>query len=238
MECPASGPSVAEPRTSSVEPPPMSTTSTGEAGGVRRWRTAPSKVSAASSAPSTTSGSTPSRSRTPAVKTSALAASRVAEVAQNRIREGGTPWAAISAAYSSSAAKARPAPRRRGVRCGRGPGRGAPCASPAPRLGQLADQQLDRVGAAVDGRDGLGDGLGALLSHGRSGETQGPAAHQSPSASSTSSPSGLTPGPWASAWPASTCRHLTRSGIPPAEMPSISGTSWPWLRASSSRAAR
>ena len=29
----------------------------------------------------------------------------------------------------------------------------------------------------------------------------------------------------ASAWPARTCRHFTRSGIPPAEIPAISGTS-------------
>ena len=79
-------------------------------------------------------------------------------------------------------------------------------------LGQVADQQLDRVGAAVDGRDA-------------SSCDAGPLAHHSPSSSSTSSPSGFTPRPGASAWPASTCRHLTRSGMPPAEMPSISGTS-------------
>ena len=40
--------------------------------------------------------------------------------------------------------------------------------------------------------------------------------------------------------PASTCRHLTRSGMPPAEMPSISGTSPSWRRArpGSARARR
>ena len=36
---------------------------------------------------------------------------------------------------------------------------------------------------------------------------------------------GFTPGPAASAWPARACRHFTRVGIPPAEIPSISGTS-------------
>ena len=54
--------------------------------------------------------------------------------------------------------------------------------------------------------------------------TQDPAAHHCGSAASASSPSGLTPGPAASEWPTSTCRHLTRVGMPPAEMPSISGT--------------
>ena len=42
---------------------------------------------------------------------------------------------------------------------------------------------------------------------------------------SARSPIGLTPGPAASACPASACRHFTRVGIPPAEMPSISSTS-------------
>ena len=50
--------------------------------------------------------------------------------------------------------------------------------------------------------------------------------HHSPSSSSASSPNGLTPGPLASEWPTRTCRHLTRVGIPPAVIPSISGT-WP-----------
>ena len=35
----------------------------------------------------------------------------------------------------------------------------------------------------------------------------------------------LTPGPTAREWPISTCRHLTRVGMPPAEMPPISATS-------------
>ena len=50
---------------------------------------------------------TPSRSRTPSVNTDPLAASRVAEVAQNRVRSGGTPWSRRIAAYSSIAANAR-----------------------------------------------------------------------------------------------------------------------------------
>ena len=36
---------------------------------------------------------------------------------------------------------------------------------------------------------------------------------------------GSRPGPAARAWAASACRHLTRAGMPPAEIPSISGTS-------------
>ena len=54
--------------------------------------------------------------------------------------------------------------------------------------------------------------------------THGPAAHQSGSSASASSPSGFTPGRRRAMCPTSTCRHFTRSGMPPAEMPSISGT--------------
>ena len=85
----------------------MSTTRIGSAVAARRLRTAPSKARAASSAPLSTSGQTKSRSWTPCANTSPLAASRVADVAQQRTRSGGTPWAATSAAYSSTAAKAR-----------------------------------------------------------------------------------------------------------------------------------
>ena len=67
-------------------------------------------------------------------------------------------------------------------------------------------------------------GRWSSLSRPSPGATQGPDLHQSPSRSSTSSPRGLAPRPWARDCPASTCRHFTRSGIPPAEMPSISGT--------------
>ncbi len=56
----------------------------------------------------------------------------------------------------------------------------------------------------------------------RSSRVHGPAAPQSGSSASASSPNGFTPGPAASAWPTSTCRHFTRSGMPPAVMPSIS----------------
>ena len=58
-------------------------------------------------------------------------------------------------------------------------------------LGQLADQQLDRVGAAVDRARRCSERSPPTSTH-------GPAAHQSPSRSSTSSPSGFTPRPWAS----------------------------------------
>ena len=37
---------------------------------------------------------------------------------------------------------------------------------------------------------------------------------------------GSRPGPAPSAWPRCTCRHFTRPGMPPAEIPAISGT-WP-----------
>src|SRR5680860_1524293 len=81
---------------------------------------------------------------------------------------------------------------------------------------EVCDQQLDGVRPAVDGRDPRHVASSTL--------TQGPAAQNSPSRSSTSSPSGFTPRPCARDWPASTCRHLTRVGIPPADTPAISGT--------------
>ncbi len=85
------------PTISSVEPPPMSTTSTGSAAGRTRLR-APTKESWASVSPLITSGSTPSRSWMPAKKTSRLRASREAEVATKRIRLLGTPASRIRAA--------------------------------------------------------------------------------------------------------------------------------------------
>src|SRR5690606_17696788 len=51
--------------------------------------------------------------------------------------------------------------------------------------------------------------------------------------SSARSPIGLSPDPAASAWPARACRHLTRSGMPPAENPAISPTN-----STASRSAR
>ena len=86
---------------------------------------------------------------------------------------------------------------------------------PHRHLRQVADQQLDGVGAAVERR------------HLRPPHIRHRARPPTrrPTASSTSSPRGFTPGPAASACAASTCRHFTRFGMPPAEMPSISGTS-------------
>jgi len=65
---------------------------------------------------------------------------------------------------------------------------------------------------------------------GGDGDAAAAQAHSHPSglqphAASARSPIGFTPGPAASAWPMSACRHFTRSGIPPAEIPAISGTS-------------
>ena len=141
-----------------------------------------------------------------------------------------TSCSAISAAYSSIAANVRssassasrpvrstPWPSRT-IRVSRTATSGR---SPTSSLIVLVPQSI----AATSSRS-----MRALDRH---GSTQGPDDHQSPSRSSTSSPSGFTPRPWASAWPASTCRHLTRSGIPPAEMPSISGTSPESRRAAS-----
>ncbi len=105
IEVDSCGPS--SPSTSSVEPPPMSTTSTGSGGIADSPPTAPAYARAASSGPDSTCGVTPRRARTPSTKTAALRASRVAEVAQNRMRSGGTPCSRSIPANSSMAEKVR-----------------------------------------------------------------------------------------------------------------------------------
>src|SRR5690606_20730386 len=82
------------PTTNSVEPPPMSTTATRP--GTSSTETAPAKLRAASSSPEMTSGTSPSRARTPSTNTSALSASLDAEVAT--IRTACAPAARICAA--------------------------------------------------------------------------------------------------------------------------------------------
>ena len=77
-------------------------------------------------------GPTPSRACTPAAKTSALAASRVAEVAQNRIRVDGVRRRPARRTRRSRRTPA-PAPRRPAGRSRRRPGRAAPSASRGPR---------------------------------------------------------------------------------------------------------
>ena len=88
---------VAVPTMNSVEPPPMSITSTGPSSGRTRL-SAPVKDSCASRSPLITSGSTPSRCCTPAKNSSRFLASREAEVATKWIRSVGTPAVGISSA--------------------------------------------------------------------------------------------------------------------------------------------
>ena len=210
IESAASG--AAAPRISSVEPPPMSTTSTGVAGRRRRLRTAPSKDSAASSSPRHDLG---------------LDAEPRPDPGDELVGVRGVPGGR-GRHEPHPIRRHAVRPDQRGVLVDRGERplqrlvgepAGAVDVLAEPHHPHLADvdvrqrpdQQLDGVGAAVD--------RGDPRRH-----TQGPDSHHSPSRSSTSSPSGFTPRPWASDWPASTCRHFTRSGMPPAEMPSISGT--------------
>ena len=87
---------------------------------------------------------------------------------------------------------------------------------------EVGDQQAKRVGPAVD-RGDPGHVRSSWEPAAAAG-THGPASHQRGTASRASSPSGLTPGPAASACATSTCRHFTRVGMPPAETPSISST--------------
>ena len=204
--------------TNSVEPPPMSTTRYGvgdraprRARASRRRRTA-----RASSSPVTTSGSTPRRSRTPATNVVAVArvagapTSRRSAPARRRARAIDVGVAASHAAkVRSSAASDEPAgavdalaephdlhPARRGRRASRPRGR---------RRRRAAGSSWCRSRSAAT----------RVTARPRRRRT-GRAAHQSGSSASASSPSGLTPGPAASAWPTSTCRHFTRSGMPPA----------------------
>ena len=92
----------------------------------------------------------------------------------------------------------------------------------AGRRVDVGDQQPDRVGAAVD----RGHAVTVMRSsrHGGSARRMVQPPTRSGSSASASSPSGLTPGPAASECATRTCRHLTRSGIPPADTPAISGT--------------
>src|SRR5690242_21766760 len=95
------------------------------------------------------------------------------------------------------------------------------------RLAEQPTVHRVRVDERPDRLDVRGPGAPDVHVHGYvpSRGTQGPSAHQGPTTAYTSSPNGLTPGPAASACARWTCRHFTRSGMPPAETPSISGTS-------------
>ena len=168
----------------------MSTTSTGGAGGAARERTAPSKASAASSSPDTTSGSMPSRARTPATKASALRASRVADVAQKRTLVA--PWSRIRTAYSSSAANARSS-----AAGASSPVRSTPSPSRTIRISRTATSgsaPISSLIVLVPQSIAATTSVTGVVTCG----THGPSAHQSPSSASTSSPSGFTPWPWAS----------------------------------------
>ncbi len=103
-DCATSTVPSARPRMSSVDPPPMSQTRIGSDSGGNA-RVAPRKLSRASSSPSSTSGSTPTRSRTPVRNSSEFSASRAAEVAQNLVRA--TSWRPTTSMYSSSAENTR-----------------------------------------------------------------------------------------------------------------------------------
>ena len=94
-----------EPRTSSVEPPPMSTTSIGPGSDSPSPPTAPRKDSDASCVPTTTSGSTPMTALIWRTNSALLDASRVAEVATKRMLVA--PSFSIIRWYSTVASTAR-----------------------------------------------------------------------------------------------------------------------------------
>ena len=81
-----------------------------------------------------------------------------------------------------------------------------------PAVGEIGDQQADGVGSAVDRGDP------AMRAPAPTVLSQMPAiAGSTASNASASSPKGLTPGPFASECAMTTCKHLTRSGMPPPE---------------------
>ena len=166
--------------------------------------------------------------RTPAKNSSRFDTSRLAEVATNRMRSGGTP---ASATWRRSLETPRTSAQRVG---GERPGRINPLAEPDD-LGLASDLGPAAVlgGAAISSRSELvpqsiaATGAPSVIGWCslRSFARHGDGARTLPRGSRVSSPSGLTPGPAASAWASSACRHFTRSGIPPALTPAISATS-------------
>src|SRR6185369_10286011 len=79
-----------------------------------------------------------------------------------------------------------------------------------PAVDLVGDQQPDRVRAAVDRRH---PGRHVHLPFSMMPAIAGSSANSA----SASSPKGFTPGPFASECAITTCRHLTRSGMPPPE---------------------
>ena len=210
IESAASG--AVAPRISSVEPPPMSTTSTGGAGGVaqvaHRAVEGQRRLDVAADHLGLDARAARARRRR---RRAAFDASR-----RRRRRDEPHPLRRHVVRRGSARRTRRsrrtpaPAPRRRSGRCGRGPGRAAPsasrgrrrrAASPISSLIVLVPQSM----AATRPR------TGPLSTTRRAGRAPRRRA-------------GSRPRPCASDWPASTCRHFTRSGMPPAEMPSISWT--------------
>ena len=161
-------------------------------------RVAPSKASRASSSPLMISALDAEREPDAGQRTR-RGSPRHAPPTSRRTARLATSRSAISAAYSSSAANVRSSASAANT-----PVRSTPCPSrtivvrrstcsacPASSV-EVGDQQPQRVGAAVDGRPDHG-------SFAARGSTHGPLCHHSGNRSSASSPSGLTPGPAASA---------------------------------------
>ena len=146
-------------RTNSVEPPPMSTTRNGAADGAASSSRSRRRRTAGLLRPDTTSGSTPSRSRTPSTKTRRGCSRR----GSPRSRTKRTP---LDAAASRQRLGVLGSTRRRCAPAPRGAAAGAVDAlaepddlhprsrsTSDPRRVDVGDQQPDRVGAAVDRRD-------------------------------------------------------------------------------------
>ena len=224
MESAASG--AAAPRISSVEPPPMSIDQHRERRRRdRRLRTAPSKDSAASTVARDDLGldaeplAHAGHEDVGVRRVPARPRSRT-----NRTRSGGTSWARISSAYSSIAANARTS---------------ASSAIRPVRSRSWPSRTIRISRTSTSGRSPISS-LIVLVpqSMAATAHTHGPDSHHVAEQVEHLVAERVHAAALASDWPASTCRHLTRSGMPPAEMPSISGTLCPTCWPSSARAAR
>ncbi|CAM5356841.1 hypothetical protein SCYAM73S_05427 [Streptomyces cyaneofuscatus] len=182
-------------------------------------------------------------SRTPETKSALFSASREAEVATKRTRSA--PSSSMTSAYSRQAAKVRSSasgasrpvlseaawPRRtiviRRSSWVKEPVAGSASSDvsrmefvPQSTAATLVMRPALRRGRRRDGRRSgprrPRPPSQPSSSFGTHGVTHAPLAHHSGSIAMASSPSGFTPGPAASEWPTRTCRHFTRSGMPPA----------------------
>ena len=212
------------PTTSSVEPPPMSTTRNGPSAGSRS-ATAPRKESSASSRPVTISAAGRGSVR-PAVRTRPgwrrLGSRRwPPSVPRSRRTPAGSRCSRPTPprrgpAHRATSGRSGPHLRRASPPAARGARR--PWSTPPPNWSGPRPAAASSSSRSRSPRPAGWTGPTRSPSGRRRAASRRPARHGCTRASSAtaSSPSGFTPAPTASEWATSTCRHLTLVGIPPA----------------------